>query len=91
MTFQQVEAKAVTTANISWLSVFLPTSRYTHRASSIHSMRLPLLSIAITGICAVVAQEPASADLRLGPIAFAGYENYVYRDNITNVQAVVSR
>lgn len=31
-----------------------------------------------------------SSDLRFGPVNFAGYDNYVYRDNTTAVQVLLS-
>lgn len=43
---------------------------------------------------ATMAQSNGSVtgtDLAFGPINFAGYNNYVYRDNVTAVQAVISR
>lgn len=36
----------------------------------------------------IVAQN-TTAGLKFGPVSFEGYENYVYRDNITSAQIVV--
>jgi hypothetical protein len=31
-----------------------------------------------------------SSELDFGPVNFGGYDNYVYRDNVTAVQVVIS-
>lgn len=33
----------------------------------------------------------SSADLDFGPVVFAGYNNYVYRDNTTSAQVVLTK
>jgi len=32
----------------------------------------------------------SSSELDFGPVNFGGYDNYVYRDNVTAVQVVIS-
>lgn len=48
--------------------------------------------IALAWFCALtlVYGQNNSAGLRLGPINFAGYNNYVYRDRVTSAQIVIS-
>jgi hypothetical protein len=33
----------------------------------------------------------SSADLDFGPVVFGGYNNYVYRDNTTSAQVVITQ
>ena len=49
---------------------------------------LTQLSLLLGGLAFVSAQN--SSNLTLGPISFAGYNNYVYRDNTTSAQIVIT-
>ena len=33
----------------------------------------------------------SSSNLDFGPVVFGGYNNYVYRDNVTSAQVVISQ
>ncbi len=49
-----------------------------------------LFSAAYLLATGLVTAQNSSAGLDFGPISFAGYNNYVYRDNITAAQIVVT-
>ena len=46
-----------------------------------------LLTTLLVGVWA----QNSSAGLDFGPVDFAGYDNYVYRDNVTSCQIVVTK
>ncbi|WWD19585.1 hypothetical protein CI109_104046 [Kwoniella shandongensis] len=48
------------------------------------------LGVLSTWTISAFAQTNSSAGLRFGPINFAGYDNYVYRDNTTSAQIVIT-
>lgn len=55
------------------------------------------IGVLLAAIWTTVAQNhtidvanTTSSELDFGPVNFGGYNNYVYRDNITAVQAVIS-
>jgi hypothetical protein len=55
------------------------------------------LGVLLGAIWLVVAQNQTtessngtSSELDFGPVNFGGYNNYVYRDNVTAVQVVIS-
>ncbi|KAK8853168.1 hypothetical protein IAR55_003869 [Kwoniella newhampshirensis] len=50
---------------------------------------LTVISVLDVGV-GVYAQTNPSAGLRFGPVNFAGYDNYVYRDNVTSAQIVLT-
>ncbi len=51
----------------------------------------PFFTVAIFWLNSLVVAQNSSAGLDFGPITFAGYNNYVYRDNVTAVDIVVTK
>jgi hypothetical protein len=58
---------------------------------------LSYLGVLLASVWLVAAQNQTTAqsnstssNLDFGPVNFGGYDNYVYRDNITAVQVVIS-
>ena len=49
-----------------------------------------LLALAILLGDAFAQNSTTSSTLQFGPVTFAGYKNYVYRDNITSAQVLLS-
>lgn len=47
-----------------------------------------LTSLGAILVCA--QNQTSSSPLAFGPISFAGYDNYVYRDEVTSVQVITS-
>ncbi|WVR07732.1 hypothetical protein IAU60_004775 [Kwoniella sp. DSM 27419] len=57
------------------------------------SCRIHLFVSLLACLVLVLGQNstaPGSSDLRFGPVNFASYNNYVYRDNTTSAQIVIS-
>lgn len=78
--------------HLKWLLIpFTPATICAAVLDTVRRMLALCGLAALAGLTSVLAQSPGSSELRLGPIAFAGYDNYVYRSNVTNVQVVVSR
>lgn len=51
---------------------------------------LPLLAL-IFGATGAIGQNATTSNLDFGPVIFGGYNNYVYRDNVTSAQVVISQ
>ena len=53
-------------------------------------MRFKTDFLAATWLFGTAWAQNASSTLQFGPVTFAGYNNYVYRDNVTSAQVLLS-
>jgi len=50
-----------------------------------------LASLTVAGLFTCALAQNSTQSLDFGPISFAGYNNWVYRDNVTSAQLVLSK
>lgn len=57
----------------------------------LNSIRVLILGCIVSALSTLAQNTTGTTTtLQLGPINFAGYNNYVYRDNVTAAQIVVT-